>query len=387
MEAVPRVWVLLGKGAGGNAQMCNLADALGWPYETKRLAYNRLERLPNLLLAASAVSVDRRRSSPLVPPWPDLVIGASRRSAPVARWIRKRSGGRARLVHLLHVQAPLDRFDLVVTTPQYCLPELPNVLHNVGPLNRPDAERMAAAAARWSSRLDGLPRPFVVLLAGGNSSTYELDGDTARRLGRDASGMARAKGGTLLVSTSPRTPGAAADALCQAIDGPSYVYRWRPDDPDNPYVAFLALADCLVVTVDSASQLVEACATGKPVHLFEWPMRPGSGAGFKGLLRRWRRRGRQHPASPAARLHDRLVYLGLIKPPRDFAAFHQALCRRGLLAPLGAGPPSVAPRPLDDLERAVQRVRALFAHESGGPPPPVREKSKSALGAAERPNR
>jgi mitochondrial fission protein ELM1 len=363
MTGVPRVWVLLGKGTGGNAQMCNLADALGWPYEKKRIVYNRLERLPNLLLGSSALSVDRRRSSALEPPWPDLVIAASRRSAPVARWIRKQSGGRTRLVHLVHTQAPLDRFDLVVTTPQCCLPELPNVLHNVGPLNRPAEEKLAAAAERWKPRLEGLPRPFVVLLVGGNSSTYDLDADSARRLGREASALARARGGSLLVSTSPRTPAAAADALCQAIEGPSFVYRWRPDDPDNPYAAFLALADLLIVTVDSASQLVEACTTGKPVHLFDWPMRPSAGSGYKGFLRRWRERARRRPGTLGARLYDRLVYLGLIKPPRDFAAFHAALTRRGLLARLGTDEPPGPRRPLDDLERAVERVRALFGQE------------------------
>lgn len=370
MTPVPRVWVLLGKGAGGNAQMHTLAEALGWPYETKQIVYNRLAGGTNLLLGASSISVDRAQSSPLEPPWPDLVIAASRRSAPVARWIRKRSCGKARLVHLFHAQAPLHHFDLVITTPQYCLPELPNVLHNVGPLNRPNAQRLAAAVRLWEPRLATLPRPFVVLLVGGSSSTYELSADTARRLGREASALAKAYGGSLLVSTSPRTGRVAADALAEAIEGPSYVYRWVRDDPDNPYLAFLGLADRLVVTVDSASQLVEACFSDKPVHLFDLPARSGKASGLKGLLLRWQKYGRGRSDSPASRLYGRLVYLGLIKPPRDFSALHEALSRRGLLAPLGEGPP-VRRQPLDDLERAVERVKALFADQPGHGPAAV----------------
>ena len=77
----PTVWVLLGKGAGGNGQLKSLAHALGWPYETKQLVYNRVSRCPNLLLGASVLGLDRRASSPLTPPWPGLVIAASRRSA------------------------------------------------------------------------------------------------------------------------------------------------------------------------------------------------------------------------------------------------------------------------------------------------------------------
>ena len=95
MSTVPKVWVLLGDKAGGNGQLTSLADALEWPYETKRLRYNLLTRCPNLFLGASILSVDRLQSSPLEAPWPDLVLAASRRSAPVARWIKKQSGGRA----------------------------------------------------------------------------------------------------------------------------------------------------------------------------------------------------------------------------------------------------------------------------------------------------
>jgi mitochondrial fission protein ELM1 len=70
-----RVWVLLGSGAGDNAQLLRLAEALGWPFEAKRIRYNGLNRCPNLLLGASKLTVDTRRSDPLAPPWPDLVIG------------------------------------------------------------------------------------------------------------------------------------------------------------------------------------------------------------------------------------------------------------------------------------------------------------------------
>jgi hypothetical protein len=39
-----RVWVLLGDRAGDNAQVLRLAEALRWPFEAKRIHYNRLNR-------------------------------------------------------------------------------------------------------------------------------------------------------------------------------------------------------------------------------------------------------------------------------------------------------------------------------------------------------
>ena len=185
--AAPAVWVLLGDKVGGNGQLTSLADALGWPYEVKHLRYNTLNRCPNVFLGASVLSVDPRRSSPLTPPWPDLVLAASRRSAPVARWIRKQSGGRTRLVHLIHTQAPLHLFDLIVTTPQYRLPDRPNILHNTAPLNRIAPERLAAAATQWQPQLADVQRPYTALLVGGNSSVYEFDVKTATLLAQQAS--------------------------------------------------------------------------------------------------------------------------------------------------------------------------------------------------------
>src|SRR5262245_54667767 len=212
-EKDPHVWLLLADRAGGNGQLQSLGEALGWPCEAKTIAYNWLNRCPNILLGGSRIAMRTRRSSALEPPWPDLVIGASRRSAPIARWIREQSGGRTKLVHLLHTMAPLTDFDLVITMPQYWLPARSNVLRLTAPLNRKPTERQALAAARWAPQLQHLPRPWTVLLVGGNSATYRLSRLRAEQLGEAVSAQVRAGGGTLLVSTSPRTSDAAADTL------------------------------------------------------------------------------------------------------------------------------------------------------------------------------
>jgi mitochondrial fission protein ELM1 len=342
-----RVWVLLGDRAGDNAQVLRLAEALGWPFEVKRIHYNRLNRCPNLLLGASKVTVDTRHSDSLAPPWPDLVIGASRCAAPLARWIKKQSGARSRLVHLLHTQAPLHYFDLVVTTPQYRLPERFNVLHNLLPLNAAAPEVLASAGAQWRGRLEHLPRPWIAVLVGGNTSSYRLDAFTATQLGHFTSRRARDTGGSLLISSSPRTPPDAADALFAAVQGPAYVYRWQPTNKDeNPYRAYLALADRFIVTADSVSMLAEACSTGRPVELFAF------------------RQPRRQPKRPRAfprwrRFQETLIGWGMVKPRRDFPALHRELVERGLLCFPGQEQ-SLQPAKPDDLARTVSRIRRLM---------------------------
>src|SRR4051794_40207373 len=85
------IWILAGNRRGDNNQMLALAEALGMPFEAKALAYNRLHHVP--LLRRGLLHVERRTRASIQPPWPDLVIGTGPNSPPVARYIRRRSGG------------------------------------------------------------------------------------------------------------------------------------------------------------------------------------------------------------------------------------------------------------------------------------------------------
>ena len=361
-----RGWRLTTARAGDRAQIRALAQTLGWPFEEKRLVFNKRYKLPNVVLGASPRSLDREASSWPAPPWPDLVIASGRRCTPIARWIRRRSAGRTRLVHIGRPWAPLKHFDLIVTTPQYCLPRRSNVLHNTVTLNRVDPARLAEAADAWKSQLERLPKPHVALVVGGSARPYHLDAATARKLGRQASALAAAAGGSLLVTTSRRTEAGVVDALFEAISCPAYRHRWT-EGAENPYLAFLSLADSFVVTGDSASMLSEACATGKPVFVFPLPERPDRKMRNARRLRALAARHRKRPDAGReregwlARTYDSLVDLGLIKSTRDMSQFHRSLIDRGLAVRLGETFAAQADRPADDLERAAARVRALFS--------------------------
>ena len=370
--AEPRIWVLLGVKGGDNAQGLALAKAVGWRYETKQLRFNPLHVLPTVLVGGSLANLDRQRCDTLEPPWPDLVISAGRRSVPVARWIQEQSAGRARLVHIGRPWAPLSWFDLIITTPQYGLPARPNVLHNTLPLHAVDPRQLGASPdfERWKQKTAALPRPYAVLLVGGDSPSYVLDAATVARLGAEASTVVRGSGGSLLVATSPRTSAEAADALEAAIDCPHHFHRFRKGAPENPYGAFLALADRFIVTGDSASMLAEACATGRPVTIYAVPRRLDSIPGNK-LLRegvwQWRASRTSYRGTPKqqdwlARAYDSLVVAGVITPPRDLGAYHERLRAEGL-ATLGlemSAPPPHPRRQIDDMRRAVERIRRVW---------------------------
>jgi mitochondrial fission protein ELM1 len=358
----------MGYKAGDNAQVLALAEALGWPFEIKHVVYRKAELLSNLLLGGNLLGVSKHRSSDFKPPWPDLVITAGRRNEPIARWIQRQAEKRVRLVHIGRPWARLHRFDLIVTTPQYLLPPQSNILHNTTILHRVDEVRLSQQASLWAPRLAHLPRPYIAVLIGGDSGPYVFDEQQAQRLGSVASAMASAAKGALLLTTSARTSPTAIESLSNAITCPVYLFKWTAQSGENPYFAYLALADAFIVTGESVSMLTEACSTRKPVYIFD-SAREGNpiktidaGQPIRTTLRQtWR--GFSRKLRYRVLVHRLALWIGPRRMQREFGLFHQMLISTGRAVWFGQDfPAGQLPPPLDDLPRAVTRVRRLFAH-------------------------
>ncbi len=351
----PRTWIVQSPHSGDNTQLRAIAAALGWPAQSKELVYRAREGLLRLLSRPSLAGVDLAASSPIAPPWPDLVICSGRGAEAVAFWL-KQQNPQLRIVFVGTPWSDLSRFDLVVTTPQYRLPMAANVLHNTLPVHDVTAERVAAEARRFAPTFAQLPSPFTAVLVGGSSGPYHFTPDAARRLGREASALAEADGGALLVTTSARTSRPAADALQSAITAPSFFYHWRKAAPDNPFHAFLGLASRIIVTADSISMLSEAVSTGKPVLLFDIDEAPyGIRADLDAPSIGWKGR------SLDATLFRLLINHAPPRFSRDLRVVHRQLVASGRAQWLGEPSGVTATAPAEDgLARTVARIRGLF---------------------------
>jgi mitochondrial fission protein ELM1 len=260
------IWVLTDDRAGNVAQALGVAEALGHPFQEKPIRYSAWGRLHNALRATSrrGLVLWSRKSIEQMPP-PSLVIGAGRRTAPLARWFKKRFA--ARLVQLMDPGWPgRSVFDLIAAPLHDDLPDAPNVVHTLGACHRASPERLVREASLWRGRLPDLPRPWTVLAVGGAAPGAPFGPAEIMLLSRQVASLP----GSLLVATSRRTGVAAERLLRAALPRAGYFHEWR-EHGDNPYLGLLALADQIVVTGDSMSMCSEACANGGPVFIFAAP--------------------------------------------------------------------------------------------------------------------
>jgi len=295
----PTVWALTDDRPGNNVQVLGVAEALGWPVTEKPIRYTAFARLPNIIRRATLAGVTDPSRSGLTSPWPDVVIAAGRRSARVARWIKRQSGGTAKLVQIMFPGRVGGKdFDLIAVPDHDARPRItkwPNVVTFTGAPNLVTPGLLTNEAGRWKDRFDTLPRPYVAVIVGGATRRRPFSSDQAFDLGLKVSNLAKSAGGSVLLSTSRRTGRDAELALMQVIPEPRDVFVWGQDG-ENPYYGYLALADAIVVTGDSMTMCAEACATETPVYIYCPP---------------------RSVTAKHARLHHRLFKLGYARPMPD----------------------------------------------------------------------
>ena len=265
----PTIWALNDGKAGMVNQSLGLAEAVARRLADARVVDKRVRPArpwswlpaglwpPGVFGAASD-------SDPLGPPWPDLVVGCGRHAIGPALAIKRRSGGRSMIVHAQHPRMATARYDLVVAQAHDRL-DGPNVMVTQGSMHRVTAARLAEAEASFGDRFADLPRPRIAVLIGGSNRTYRLDARRMQTLLGGLAALMERDGAGLLVTASRRTGESNITLLREALEGrPADLWE---GDGENPYFAYLALADAFVVTADSINMVSEACFTGKPVHV------------------------------------------------------------------------------------------------------------------------
>jgi mitochondrial fission protein ELM1 len=202
----------------------------------------------------------------LAPPWPDLLVTCGRVCAAAGIAVKRANGGKTALVQIQDPRFGRRAFDLMVV-PDHDPARGDNVIVTRGAVHRVTPEKLAEAAHRLGPSFAHLPRPLVAVLIGGQNRVYKLPLSRLAELADQLAALARNEGAGLLVTPSRRTGAEGERILRERLAGvPATIWD---GSGENPYFAFLGLADAVIVTEDSVSMVTEAASTGKPVHVVE----------------------------------------------------------------------------------------------------------------------
>ena len=263
-----KCWILTEQGLKGTENQCiALARAAGLDYELKSIKLRNPWKFFTPYIRHFSPMALASGSSELVAPnnneWPDVLIAAGRKSIAAALWVKAQSGGRTKLVVLLDPKIKDKNFDLVIV-PIHDGYEGENVQKITGALSLVTAETLSAAKQDFAAELEQLPAPRIAVLIGGNSRTHKITPKIARLLVMQLKKLIQ-QNFSLMVTASRRTPKEIQTTLFKELTGPQI--KLYDGNGTNPYQAYLAWADAILVTEDSVSMAVEAISTGKPVYI------------------------------------------------------------------------------------------------------------------------
>ena len=289
-------WVITDGKAGMDVQARGVADALGLVYAMKHV-------VPSGVWKAAAPwgpVAPRERfgqpGTPFAPPWPAVAIATGRASIPYMRRLRRLAGAGTYGIVLQDPRTGVDTADLI-WVPEHDRRRGANVMTTPTAPHSFTAARLTGLRATLPLEIAALPSPRVTVVLGGKNGVYRFtDADDDRLQGAMASlgGL----GVSFMITPSRRTH----QRLIRAVEAATRVrprILWDMTGA-NPYPQFLAHADMLVVTADSVNMTGEACATGRPVYVFE----PSGGSP---KFRRFHQALRAHGATRA--LPERLATL------------------------------------------------------------------------------
>jgi len=316
-----RCWVLTDGKPGMENQCLGLAEALGLDPEVKRVAPRFPWRILPPHLWFQALRAPGPDGDSLSPPWPDLLIATGRQTVALSIAIKRLAGNRVFTVQIQNPVINANRFDLVAT-PRHDRLTGENVIVTEGALHRITPERLAREAEIFRDRLAGLGRPLVAVLIGGSNGQYRMTRQSTEALANGLADLARDHGVGLMVTASRRTGVENEALLRERLAGlPAEIWDGTGD---NPYFGYLGLADAIVVTGDSVSMVSEACATGKPVYVFDLEggsdkfrrfhenlRERGFTRAFTGKLENWDYKPLRDTAHVADEIRRRIAALGL----------------------------------------------------------------------------
>jgi len=304
--------------AANDQQARGVAQALGFItpdfYQLTKTPFHALKRHLSPLNSFSGVP----HSNDL----PQVLINVGWQTAPVAQAL-KQQHPELFVIQILRPSMNLHWPDIIVVPQHDELPHFPHIISTLGAPNALTSQVLQQAVDPLKDQLNEVTGPYQAVLVGGHSKHFQFSELYVNQFIAQLEQYQQAHVGSLLITTSRRTPITLRDKLSSLHN----TWQYHPGDVgENPYLGMLGIADEIIVTADSISMVSEACRTTVPVYIW----------------------GRELQTKP------------------KFKRFYEALIMRGRIKDLGDHSPFPQPiEPLSDTEQAAGFIRAKLLQHFG----------------------
>ena len=259
-----RAWLITDGKAGTIVQTRGVADALGLDVQEFSVFPEGLWRLLAPWVPVAPTENFGKPMTRFAPPWPDIAIASGRTSVPYIRALKRRAGDQTFTIIMQDPRTGQNTADLI-WVPKHDKRRGANVITTLTSPHSITQAKLAKLRLALPEEIEKLPHPRIALILGGKNRVYTFTDDDDRRLAAALRSLAEL-GASFMITSSRRSHQGLVDVVENATrSAPRHVWD---GNGDNPYHAYLAAADALVVTADSVNMCGEAAATGAPVFIF-----------------------------------------------------------------------------------------------------------------------
>ena len=264
-----KLWILYDSKKTGSLNQCiGLASAFNLSYKVYSVDKNLFYRFFPIYFFLNPLIVFLRSVIILIQfSWPDLIISAGRKSGSVSVYIRQLSNGKTRVIQILNPKIKISLFDLIVV-PEHDFLRGKNILPILGSITNISTQKLNDSIQKFNLLVNHLPRPLISVFIGGNSKYYRFNKFEAYTLVQDLKRIVKSTNGSIILTTSRRTCINSKNVLKKGLQNlPIIIYD---SGEQNPYFAYIALGDFLIITEDSISMICEVCFIRKPIYIYSF---------------------------------------------------------------------------------------------------------------------
>lgn len=267
------IWILADDRPGTFLQSIGLANELGVEYKIIKLSYNFLSSLPNFLLPSSILQLKKESQENIkkLQYLPSIIISAGRKSAPIALYFKNKSQNKSKIIQIMNPDLNFKKFDFVIL-PKHdkaSNSRFPNLISTIGSLTKTNEETIKTEKNKFAAEFGNISKIKIALLIGGSSNKTKFTIDSAKKLAKLASNIAKNMNAILLVLNSRRTEDEISETIKSNLDCDFKFFDFKETADKNPYLAVIGYSDFGIISGDSVSMISEYASLGKPLYIFD----------------------------------------------------------------------------------------------------------------------